>query len=162
MKQACAILLLGLVVCGAAFAGFYFMGMSSSREMMRQPLPELAWLKKEFKLNDEEYARIAALHRAYLPQCAERCRLIDEKSAQLRQLLDQSGAVTPEIESLIARRAKMRADCEAEMLKHFMAVSQTMPPEQGRRYLAWVEEQTILRGEAMEQSHHSRHSSHNH
>jgi hypothetical protein len=40
------------------------------------------------------------------------------------------------------------------MLKHFIAVSQTMPPEQGRRYLAWVEKQTFMRGEAMERQHH--------
>jgi hypothetical protein len=28
-----------------------------------------------------------------------------------------------------------------------------MPPEQGRRYLAWVQEQTVLRGQAMENRH---------
>ena len=44
----------------------------------------------------------------------------------------------------MAERAKMRADCEAEMLEHFLEVSRTMPPEQGRRYLAWVEQQTFL------------------
>jgi hypothetical protein len=33
------------------------------------------------------------------------------------------------------------------MLKHFFEVSRTMPPEQGKRYLAWVRENTCLRGE---------------
>jgi hypothetical protein len=40
------------------------------------------------------------------------------------------------------------------MLKHFMEVSRGMPPEQGRRYLAWVEQRTLLSGQAMEQRHH--------
>jgi hypothetical protein len=30
------------------------------------------------------------------------------------------------------------------MLKHFFEVSRTMPAEQGRRYLAWVQAQTCL------------------
>ncbi len=68
-------------------------------------------------------------------------------------MLFQITNVTPEIEGLLAERAKTRADCEAEMLKHFLAVSRTMPAEQGRRYLAWVEEQTCLRGTGMERSH---------
>ena len=35
------------------------------------------------------------------------------------------------------------------MLKHFFEVSRTMPPEQGRRYLTWVQEQTCLREQTM-------------
>jgi hypothetical protein len=54
----------------------------------------------------------------------------------------------------MARRAQMRAECETEMLRHFLEVSRTMPVEQGKRYLAWVEQQTLLKGEAMEQQHH--------
>jgi hypothetical protein len=42
------------------------------------------------------------------------------------------------------------------MLQHFYEVSRTMPPEQGRRYLAWVQERTILADshEEMQHSHH--------
>jgi hypothetical protein len=29
------------------------------------------------------------------------------------------------------------------MLEHFYKVAQTMPPEQGRRYLAWVQQETF-------------------
>jgi hypothetical protein len=74
----------------------------------------------------------------------------------------QGSALTPQIQELMAKRAQMRADCEAEMYKHFLEVSRTMPAEQGRRYLAWVEQQTFLKGEAMEQQHHRADESHNH
>jgi hypothetical protein len=30
------------------------------------------------------------------------------------------------------------------MLKHFLDVSRAMPPEQGRRYLSWILDQTLL------------------
>ncbi len=39
--------------------------------------------------------------------------------------------------------AQLRADCQKETLRHFLAVSRLMPPEQGRRYLDWVLGQTF-------------------
>ena len=121
--------------------------------MLRAPEPELAWLKREFKLSDSEYARITKLHEAYLPACRQRCLRLAEQDRQLQQLLAQASTVTPEIQNLLLERAKTRADCEAEMLKHFLEVSRTMPAEQGQRYLAWVESQSCLHGQAMEQVH---------
>lgn len=162
MKRPFVILALGVFACVMAFGIVYFAGTTSSRELLREPQPELAWLKKEFNLGEGEFARIVELHEAYLPQCAERCRAIEKVKAKLEGLVADASAVTPEIHALMVQRAKMRADCEAEMLKHFIEVSRTMPPEQGRRYLGWVERQTVLRGEAMEQRHHVDHGSHAH
>lgn len=162
MKQGGVILLLGLLLGTAAFSGFYYLGTAPCRHMMQEPQPELAWLKKEFNLSDAEYNRVAQLHEAYLPQCAERCQRIEEQNRKLQGLLSQSGSVTPEIQNLFLERAKMRAACETEMLKHFLEVSRTMPPEQGRRYLAWVEQQTFLNGQGMEQRHRMTADEHHH
>lgn len=153
MKKAGLILFVGLLLSAGAFAGFYYFGTASCRNMMGEQQPELAWLKHEFKLGDVEFARIVKLHEAYLPQCAQRCMRIAELNDKLEQLLSKASSVTPEIQSALAERAKMRADCEAEMLNHFLEVSRMMPPEQGRRYLQWVEQQTFLNGQAMEQQH---------
>jgi hypothetical protein len=153
MKKGGLILLLGLLLGTAAFSGFYYLGTASCRNMMQEPQPELAWLKKEFNLSDADLARVTAMHEAYLPQCAERCQVIEEQNAKLRELLTKNPSVTPEVESLLTERAKTRALCEAEMLKHFQEVSRAMPSEQGRRYLAWVQEQTVLRAQAMESRH---------
>ncbi len=153
MKKGLFILALGLVLGTAGFTGFYYFGTASCRQMMCEPQPELAWLKKEFKLSDAEFARISELHVAYLPQCAARCQRIEEQNQKLKQLFSQASAVTPEIQNLLNERARMRADCETEMMKHFIAVSKTMPAEQGRRYLDWVEKQTFLRGQGMEERH---------
>jgi hypothetical protein len=70
-------------------------------------------------------------------------------------LLDRATTVTPEIERMLAERANTRSECEAEMLKHFLAVSRMMPAEQGRRYLEWVETHCSLMGQNMEQQHHT-------
>jgi hypothetical protein len=154
MNKGGMILLAGLVVCAAAFCGVYYRGTAPMREAMSAPQPELAWLKQEFNLSDTEFARITRLHQAYLPQCGQRCGLVEQQTERLRQLLANADTVTPEIRNLLAQRAAIRAECEAEMLKHFLAVSRTMPPEQGRRYLAWIEQQTLLRATAMESRHH--------
>ncbi len=161
MKKAAIILLLGLLLSGLAFGGFYYFGTASCRAMMSQPQPELAWLKNEFKLSDAEYTRIVKLHEAYLPQCAQRCMRIAELNDKLEALLSQASTVTPQIQTVLADRAKMRADCEAEMLNHFLEVSRMMPPEQGQRYLQWVEQQTFLNGQAMEQRHQATNPSSN-
>lgn len=152
-------MLLGLVLGTGMFAAFYHLGTARCREMMREAQPELAWLKKEFNLTDAEYARITALHQAYLPQCAKRCSVIDELNTRLKASLAEAAPVTAEVENLLAERARVRAQCETEMLKHFQEVSRLMTPEQSRRYLSWVQEETVLRPQAME-SRHKRDRSH--
>jgi hypothetical protein len=155
MKKAGFILMVGLLLSVTAFACLFYLGTASSRGLMNEPQPGLAWLKKEFKLSDAEFARVTKLHEAYMPQCAERCRRIAQLSGKLGQLLNNASVITPEIQNVLAERAKMRADCEAEMLSHFLEVSRMMPPEQGQRYLQWVEQECVLTGQAMEQSHRS-------
>jgi hypothetical protein len=48
--------------------------------------------------------------------------------------------------------ALLRSQCQAQMLQHFIEVSQAMPPEQGRRYLAEMERLTVSDHEQTEQS----------
>jgi len=144
MKPAVLILVLGIALAGAAYCGFYFLGSASQRDLMKSPAPELAWLKKEFNLSEKEFSRVSALHAAYRPQCEERCRRIAAKNAELKALLNQTNALTTEVEKKLTEASELRLECQQAMLKHFIEVSQTMPPEQGKRYLAWVEERTFL------------------
>lgn len=139
MRRGFLILGLGLVVAGLAYAGLYFAGTAKSRQMLHSPHPELAWLKQEYHLSDAQFARIAQLHETYIRDCQERCRLIHQQDDQLKQLLAHSATVTPEIQKLLAERAQTRSECDASMLKHFTRISSMMPPNEGQRYLAWVE-----------------------
>ena len=149
MRRGFLILGSGVIAAVVAYYCFYLAGTSDPRTWLQSRQPELVWLKQEFKLSDAEFARLSQLHESYLPQCRERCRRIREMNDKLGQLLATTSDVTPAVESALAERAKMRSECQAEMLKHFFAVSRTMPPEQGRRYLTWVQEQTCLREQTM-------------
>lgn len=149
MRRGFLILGLGVIAAIASYYCIYLAGTTGPRTLLQSRQPELAWLKQEFKLSEAEFTRLSQLHDAYLPQCRERCRLIRQLNNKLGQLLATTSDVTPEIESVLAERAKMRSECQAAMLKHFFEVSRTMPPEQGRRYLSWVQEQTCLREQTM-------------
>jgi hypothetical protein len=143
-RSASIILVLGVTLALLAYLGGYFAGTARHRAMLRSDVPELAWLREEFKLTNAEFQRITELHEAYLPECGERCARIDAKNNELRQLIAQAGAVTPEIERKLAEAAALRLECEKAMLAHFLAVSKAMPPQQGQRYLAWIEQRTFM------------------
>jgi len=144
MKRGILILVFGLVAAAAAYACVYLGCTASARTLQRSDKPELAWLKEEFKLGDAEFNRVSELHAAYLPQCREMCRHIDAQNGQLRKLMADATKMAPEIDAALAESARLRSECQRMMLNHFFQVSQTMPPEQGRRYLAWVKEKAFL------------------
>lgn len=152
MRRGFVILVLGLAAAAVAYCSLYLLGTTGPRAWLQSRQPELVWLKQEFKLTDAEFARVRQLHESYLPKCRERCLRIQAMNQELSDLLAKGAEVTPVVESVLADRARLRAECEAAMLKHFLQVSRSMPAEQGKRYLAWVQEQTCLREQMMDSS----------
>lgn len=143
------ILAAGAVLAIAAYAGLYFVCTAPDRALLECEAPELAWLKKEFNLNDEEFRRVSEIHEAYVPECMERCLRIGAKNAELSVLLGTADGLTAEIEEKLEEAAQIRVECQKAMVKHFVEVSRMMPPEQGKRYIAWVQELTLNQDSAM-------------
>ncbi len=154
MKRPLLILVGGLMLAIAGYCGVYYAG--TARDCCTPPgqAPELAWLKQEYHLSDAEFTRITGMHEKYLEGCAERCRQIDLKNQELARMLAATNAISPDIEKTLAESALLRADCQKKMLQHFYDVSRTMPPEQGKRYLAWVQSKTVLSDTHSEMHHH--------
>ena len=144
MKKGVLILVFGLLAAAAAYGCVYFVCTSSARSLRQSDKPELAWLKEEFRLSDAEFRRVSELHVAYLPQCRDMCREIDAQNVKLQTLLSGATNMTPEITAALTESSRLRSECQTMMLRHFFQVSQMMPPEQGRRYLAWVKEKAFL------------------
>ena len=142
MNRPLFILICGLALSAAAFGGMYVV--TTAHSPAHSASPELTWLKQEYQLTDEQYTHVCQLYAAYHPKCLEMCRQIDEKNARLKQLLAATNVVTPEIKETLAENAQLRAKCQATMLNHFYAVSQIMSSEQGRRYLAWMQSETLI------------------
>ncbi len=143
MKRISFILLLGLVLGVTGFELLYSNRTASHRNLEQTCGPELAWVQNEFKLNDQEFERIRRLHQAYKPVCTEYCRRVREKNQEIARLVAASTDITPPIQKALGEAADLRKECLAHMLQHFYAVSQAMPPEQGRRYLGRMEADVI-------------------
>jgi hypothetical protein len=153
VKRSWLIFLGGLAVAALGYSGLYHLGTARHRGLEHSSRPELAWLKAEFRLGDAEFDRICKLHDEYLPDCREMCRRIDQKNEELGSLLAAGSGVTPALEQALTEVAQLRVECQKRMLRHFHAVSQTMPAEQGRRYLAWMREKTLLPSFDMREQH---------
>jgi hypothetical protein len=144
MKRVWLILGLGVMAAVLAYGVSYYARRAAGGAIPAGRPAELAWLKREFRLSDAEFTRIAELHGAYLPRCMEMCRRIEAINQRLRGLLAVTNRVTPEIEQALAEAARVRVDCQTAMLNHFYEVSRSMPPAQGQRYLEWMQSQTLL------------------
>jgi Spy/CpxP family protein refolding chaperone len=147
MKHAGFIIIVGLMVAFAGYSCVYLVCTGAQHSVEKKDGPSLAWLQTEYHLTDAQLARVRELHDAYQPKCMAMCRRIDEKNAELQTLLAATNVITPEIKQALAESAQLRAECQQAMLAHFYAVAQVMPPEQGRRYLAWVQQATLMPGQ---------------
>lgn len=127
------------------------------------PGDDLVWLRREFRLGDDELHRIRQLHEGYLPRCREMCDRIADSKQELQALLAAGGDFTPAAEAKLFEIGARRAECQAQMLRHFHEVSQAMPPDQGRRYLAEMQRLTLGFHEQFEEAmSHDQASPHGH
>ena len=157
--------LLGFLALGAAiFAGSFYVTRQVCVMRMENPADDLTWLRQEFRLSDSEMAHIRELHQGYMPKCAVMCARIAAKKQELEDTLLGATNVSPAAEQKLAELAALRAQCQAQMLQHFAEVSQAMPAEQGRRYLAQMQRLTLGSHEQIEQSmsDHAGHELHQH
>ena len=137
-------LVIAMLLAGVAIAGgSYLLGCRICARQLATSGDDLAWLRREFRLGDAEMQRIRQLHEGYLPKCHENCALIAAKKQELQAALDHAQGMSPEAKQKLTEVAALRAQCQANMLGHFYKVSQAMPPEQGRRYLAEMQRLTL-------------------
>ncbi len=152
MNRSLLILLGALALGSAVFAGSYFASQRTCMRCQAEPKDELAWLRTEFHLNDTEMARIRQLHEGYKPKCAEMCAQIAAKKRELESVLGNGMNLTAEAQAKLNELGALRAQCQAQMIQHFVSVSQTMPPKEGQRYLAEMKRVTLGLHEQTEQT----------
>lgn len=143
MHRPFLILVIMLLAGAAAFFGGRRLVAYWCAQHMARPTDDLDWLRLEFRLNDAELAGVRQLHDGYLPKCREFCERIDARKRELQALLVSPTTATAAVEQKLLEVGMVRAQCQAAMLQHFREVSQIMPPEQGRRYLAEMQRLTL-------------------
>jgi len=157
------VILIGALALGAAiFTGSYFTAQRATVACCAKPADDLDWLRTEFHLSDAEMAHVRELHESYLPQCAAMCAKIAAKKSELDSVLGPGTNVTAEAQAKLNEVAALRAQCQAQMLQHFIAVSQAMPADQGGRYLAEMKQLTLGTNESLMEHSMSDHAGHEH
>jgi hypothetical protein len=146
MSRAAKIVLVGVVgLALIAWAGYLGAMRLCAHQMAAD---DLSWLKREFKLSEREMQRARQLHDGYLPKCREMCAKIAEKQSELEATLAKGEAP----DAKLAELGALRAQCQAQMLRHFQEVSQAMPAEEGKRYLAEMQKLTLGSHQEIERS----------
>ena len=147
------VIVLGALILGATlFAGAYIGSRQVCVTRMAQSTDDLDWLKREFHLSAADMARIRQLHAGYMPECEEMCKRIAEKKSELEQTMSGMTNLTVAARQKLTEMGELRAQCQAQMLEHFVEVSRAMPPDEGRRYLAEMRRVTLGFHEQTEQS----------
>lgn len=129
--KAAIVLLVALAAGGSAFT--WRAVRSNDRSAMQEP--ELRWLQREFRLNNEAVQRIAELHRRYTAECEPLCAALQANHLETERLIRSGTRITPELDSALRRSNVIVGECQRRMVEHFYAVAKEMPPGAGERYL---------------------------
>jgi hypothetical protein len=131
MKRLAPFLLLVVAVAAATYG-------VTCHLRTRQPEDQWIWLRREFHLSDQQFARIAALHEAYQPICADHCRRILTARQRLAAL-DRTGRInTPDYVAILDQWEAVKRECQKATFHHIQAVAAAMNPDDGRRYLGMM------------------------
>ena len=153
MRRPLLILLVVILAGAALVSGSYLMARNFYAHRLASTVDDLEWLRSEFHLNEQEMQRVRQLHEGYLPKCQEMCGRIAESKKELQAALESStNQITASVEEKLKEVTALRGQCQTQMLRHFQEISQAMPPEQGRRYLAEMTRLTLGFHEQFERS----------
>ncbi len=122
------LLIVVAVAGGAAFA--------LTRHFSAPPpasINEIEWLTEEFKLDPEQSRKIADLHAAYRPICADHCADIISARNRIETAEQTAALAVAEIEL-----RQLEQTCLDSTQTHLQAVATVMDPDQGQRYLALI------------------------
>ncbi len=142
MKKPILILLTVATLAVVTYLACYHFATRETRQMLGAS-DDIAWLRSEYSLNDEQARDIAALQTAYEPHCMEMCAKIAHSGERLERLLSQSKTMTTELEAALREASQTQIDCRAATLTQAFAISAHISPEQAARYRAMVAERVL-------------------
>jgi hypothetical protein len=135
MKRGLLFLILALAAGIAAFCIARSHRQAVHSGVLLDSMPELAWLRTELKLSNDQCAKASELHVAYRPVCATMCRHIAEAHEKLEALARGGRGITPELESAIRDHARVHSECQRKMLEHLYQTANLFDDKQAARYL---------------------------
>jgi len=132
-----AILVVATILGGltAYFGGQALRRISQGVRVHGEAKEEIQWLREEFALGDADFAKVEALHLAYVPRCDALCMAVTESSRRVAELVAATPVMTEAVAAAIEADERVRGECRKALLGHLYETAAAMPPEAGRRFL---------------------------
>ena len=146
MKKGAFTLLFAALASALAYCVYFYCATQPVHAMMTKPQGEMEWLRREFKLNDGQFAAVKQLHDAYRPGCDQMCLRIADANAEADALIGKSKTMTPEIEAALNKCAALQSECRQALLTHVYAVGAQMSPAESQRYIAMMKARIVEPG----------------
>jgi hypothetical protein len=139
MKRSALVLVLGVAVGLASHLVFFHLHQPADPESITG---QLAWMKQELHLTDEQFARISALHQASSP----RLRALSAQVAQMRAefaAFERTRRTTDHVDFIefahfVEQRRSINQECLDSTRRLVLASANEMNSRQRERYLGIV------------------------
>ena len=144
MKSGLLILLGALFLSGVGYFSSHLLGHRDAVDCTAcaatslKPSEALAWMRHDFALSDDEFARVCALHASYLPRCDAMCQRMAAATAHVSSALQSNPAMTAEARAALHEYEVARDECERDTLQHVLDTAAVMKPEAGRSFVQKV------------------------
>jgi len=135
MKRSVLVFAIAIIAGVAAFCLIRTQIAAKPQNVLLDSMPELAWVKSELKLSDEQFAKVSSLHAAYRPKCMEMCGKIAAAHEKVEDMIRENPEVTPELERAIHEHAAIHADCQQAMLVHIFQTASVLDQKQAALYM---------------------------
>ena len=135
MSRLAKLLLVTLAAGLAAFGASYWFSVTPVRTMMYRQNPGMDWLRREYHLDDAQFAIINRLHEDYFPKCAKMCDRVAAQRGTVLKLSSANQGMTPELAAALRDMASLETECRSAMMTHVYTVAAAMNPADGRRYV---------------------------
>lgn len=163
MKKGLFILLIAATLGVGAFLGIrLYCNHALATENVDVPLedasrlPELEWMHRELKLNNEQFEKVKKLHLAYRPTCQEFCDRIKVAHQKLNKISHENREITPTFEAALLEHNSLHQEAQHAMLQHLYATAACLDETQSKQYLRIMLPHALIHdeGDASPSGHH--------
>ncbi len=99
----------------------------------------MEWLKHEYRLDEDTFARVIEAHRSYFTECRQRCNELDEVNRHFLSEIQRPLPWDSDLDAVQRLQESICHDCRVAMIEHVHEVASLMPDESGRRFLTDVQ-----------------------
>lgn len=128
------VLPIAIVIGLAAYAFGWCLLPGPLSKICSNPNAEMVWLRREFHLSDEHFAKVMEIHRRHQRCCAELSPRIAAAQKNLETVWATQPISSPQAAQAWQTYQSLRADCIQSTVEYIQEVSGEMPAAESKRF----------------------------